>query len=223
MVCRTRVRAITRLTCAALLTGLAFTAFAQSACTAQAAMQLPGGENFKEMRITDGERMVVLRGKLKSLEDHIELRLIGASEEAENVTVKADKIEFFYDVVPGEMAAGEETTGVAESSVTDEQEKPAENETEAAATASPGTVSFTMESSKRELQADEVTWFTADNRAEFRGNPRVVSEDGTLTGTSIVHYLSEDRTVVQNPRAVFVIPEKEEVEKEGDKKIEGKQ
>ena len=187
MVCRTRLQFVVHLMYVALLSGLAFLWFAEPACMAQQTdIQLPGGEDFKEMHITDGERMVFLQGKLESLEEHVELRLTAASEDGENVKLRADRISFSY----------------------------AEDTQELDKVVASGNVSFTMETSERQLQADEVTWFTVDNRAEFRGDPKVISERGTLTGDSIVHYLSDDRTVVTKPRAVFVIPDAEETEKE---------
>jgi lipopolysaccharide transport protein LptA len=111
------------------------------------------------------------------------------------VTLKADRIDFFYAGDPQELDK----------------------------VVASGNVSFTMETSMRQLQADEVTWFTADNKVEFRGNPKVISERGTLTGESIVHYLSDDRTAVVKPRAVFIVPEKKEAEKEPGGKNEGGQ
>ena len=56
----------------------------------------------------------------------------------------------------------------------------------------------------------------ADNRVEFHGNPKIVTEQGVLTARSFIHYVAEDRTVVRNPRGVFVIPEQEDKKEEDD-------
>ncbi|MCK5558828.1 MAG: hypothetical protein KAJ01_10630 [Candidatus Hydrogenedentes bacterium] len=168
---------------------VAFSLFWESACAAQGAMDLPGGENFKEMRITGGERLILLGGKLKSIEENTELRLIAASEENENLTVRADRIDFFY----------------AES---------ADEPARIVRVVADGNVSFVMESTRRVLRGDKMTWFVAENKVEFAGNPAVVTEDGTLTGRSIVHYLDEGRTVVEKPRGEFLIPEKEDTKEE---------
>ena len=165
-----------------LVVGSAITAFGPTLCAAQAMLELPGAANFKEMRILDGERLIFSERKLKSLEENVKLLFISTSEKVEDLLVEADRLDFVYDEKTGELA-------------------------QVAAT---GHVRFTMESSKRQLRADTVTWFIAENKAEFRRNPTIVSERGTLTGESITHYFSEDRTVVKKPRAIFTIPEKKE-------------
>jgi hypothetical protein len=184
------VRCVFRLMCGALLTVIVSSYFPQPLCTAQLDAQLPGGEKYKEMRIVDGERMEILHGRPRSLEEHVQLQLIATSEEEEDVTVNADKIEFFYD------EESEELDRVVAS----------------------GSVSFMMETSGRQLQADEAIWFAADNRAEFRGNPTVTDERGTFTGDSVVYHVSDDLIVVTKPRAVFLIPEKEQADEETDEK-----
>ena len=193
MICEIRLHCVVRLIYGAVLAGLAFSHCAEPLCVDQAETQLPGGEKFKEMRIVDGERMEIVHGRPALLERHVQLQLIGASEKDENVTVNAERIEFVYDEESNEL-------------------------TRVVAT---GSVSFVMESTRRQLQADEAIWFTADNRAEFRGNPTVTDERGTFTGDPIVYHVSDDRIVVANPRAVFLIPEREKADKEADKTAEG--
>jgi len=183
---------ILQLICGAILTVLAASYCADPCCAAQPDTQLPGGEKYKEMRIVDGERMEILHGKPRMLEEHVQLQLVAASEAEEDVTVDADRIEFFYD------EESEELDRVVAS----------------------GSVSFIMETSRRQLQADETIWFTADNRAEFRGNPTVTDERGTFTGDSIVYHVSDDLIVVTKPRAVFLIPEKEEADEQADENNE---
>ena len=161
---------------AALLAGFAFIEFARPVCIAQDAIELPGGENFKEMHITDGERFTFFQeGKPKSLEENVELKLIAASDEDKNVTVKADKIEFFYAEDTGKLAR----------------------------IAATGKVSFFVEPSRKEmlepgdpqdameLHGDTVTWITSKNTVELQGNPRAEGEGWALTGESIVYDIEE--------------------------------
>ncbi len=192
MVSKMGSHAVARLMRAAVLAGLAVSYCAGPLCGAQPGVQMPGGEKFKEMRILDGERLEIPGGKPRLLEGHVQLQLIAASEEDENVTVNADKIEFFYD----------------------------EESEELARVVASGSVSFVMETSRRQLQADEAIWFTADNRAEFQGNPTVTDERGTLTGDSVVYHVGDDLIVVTKPRGVFLIPEKEEAEEESNERSE---
>jgi len=192
MVRQIRPRSLVRLMCTVLLAVLAFFWLPEPLCTAQPDAQLPGGEKFKEMRIDDAERLEIPGGKPGLLEGHVQLQLVAASEEEEDVTVNADKIEFFYDEESGELAR----------------------------VVASGSVSFTMATSQRQLRADEAIWFTADNRAEFRGNPTVTDERGTLIGDSIVYHVSDDLIVVTKPRGAFLIPEKEPADEETDDRDE---
>lgn len=185
----TNLRLVSWRVCVALLMGLAFTGLLVPVRAAQKSTQLPGGKDFKEMRIIDGERMVFSQEKPKSIEEHVELRLIAASEEDENLTVRADKIEFFYAEDTGELARVTAT----------------------------GNVSFIMDPSKVELHGDTVIWLTAENKVELRGSPKAIGEGWTLTGGSIVYYIEEGRGEVRKPRGEFVIPQKNAAEEKGDK------
>lgn len=200
-----RARSLFRRVSAALLAGLAFIEFAQPVCTAQGAIQFPGGENFKEMRITDGERFRFFQeGKPKSLEESVELKLIAASDEDKNATVRADKIEFLYAEDTGELARVVATGNVSffiEPSRTEALESEGSHEA-------------------MELHGETVTWITSKNKVELRGNPRAKGEGWTLTGESILYDLEEDHGEVIKPRATFVIPKKEDTKQkeQGEKK-----
>jgi hypothetical protein len=168
-----------------------------SALAAEGGLALPGADSFKEIEIVGGERLILADGKMESLEEDVELLLIPTLEEDENLRVKADRIDFSYD----------EGTQMATFS----------------RVVAKGNVSLTMETSKDQLLADELTWSVADNKAELRGNPRAVTEQYTLTGELIVYYITEGRGVVTKPRGTFVIPEKKDAEEETKKGEEAKQ
>jgi lipopolysaccharide transport protein LptA len=200
-------RFVLRWVSAALLAGFAFIEFARPVCIAQGAIELPGGENFKEMRITDGERFTFFQeGKPKSLEENVELKLIAASDEDKNATVRADKIEFFYAEDTGELARIVAT----------------------------GKVSFFVEPSRKEvlapgdpqeameLHGETVTWITSKNTVELQGNPRAEGEGWTLTGKSIVYDIEKGSGQVMKPRGSFVIPKKEDAKGEGGKEEKNK-
>ncbi len=165
-----------------------------SAFAAEGGLELPGAESFKEIEIVGGERLILADGKMKSLEENVELLLIPTLEKDENLRVKADRIDFSYDE-EAEMATF-------------------------ARVLAKGNVSLTMETSKDQLLADELTWSVADNKAELRGNPRAVTEKYTLTGELIVYYITEGRGMVTKPRGTFVIPEKKKDTEEEAKKEE---
>jgi|GEM_PF-3334491 len=188
-------RFVLRWVSAALLAVSAFVEFAHPVCIAQGAIEFPGGENFKEMRITDGERFTFFQGgKPKSLEENVELKLIAASDEDKNATVRADKIEFFYAEDTGELARIVAT----------------------------GKVSFLVEPSRKEvltpkdsqeameLHGETVTWITSKNTVELQGNSRAKGEGWTLTGKSIVYNIEEGSGQVMKPRGTFVIPKRED-------------
>jgi len=196
------LRFLSRWVSAAFLAGFAFIELWQPVCIAQDAIEFPGGENFKEMQITDGERFTFFQeGKPKSLEENVELRLIAASDEDKNATVRADKIEFFYAEDTGELARIVAT----------------------------GKVSFFVEPSRKEmltpedsqeameLHGDTVTWITSDNTVELQGNPRAKGEGWILTGESIVYNIEEGSGRVMKPRGSFVIPKKEDLKQEENK------
>ena len=169
-----------------------------SAFAAEGGLELPGAESFKEIEIVGGERLILADGKMKSLEENVELLLIPTLEKDENLRVKADRIDFSYDE-EAEMATF-------------------------ARVLAKGNVSLTMETSKDQLLADELTWSVADNKAELRGNPRAVTEKYTLTGELIVYYITEGRGMVTKPRGTFVIPEKKkDTEEEAQKEEEATQ
>jgi hypothetical protein len=169
-----------------------------SAFAAEGGLELPGAESFKEIEIVGGERLILADGKMKSLEEDVELILIPTLEKDENLKIKADRIDFSYD-------------------------EKAETATFSRVVAK-GNVSLTMETSKDQLLADELTWSVAENKAELRGNPRAVTEKYTLTGELIVYYITEGRGVVTKPRGTFVMPEKKkDTEEEMKKEEEAKQ
>lgn len=177
---------------ALLLTQLALVTLLNPIEAAEGAMELPGARNFEEIRITDGDLLQLLEGNWR-LEGNVELQLIAASEQDEDVTVKADRIDFLFD---------EETDELSRIVAT-------------------GNVSFTMQASERELRAQRVTWLMAENKVEFHGNPEAVIEGGTMTGESIIYYIEEDRAVVKRPRGAFPIPDKEDKKEEGKAEEEG--
>ncbi len=171
----------------------------ESSCPAQDKVEMPGAERFKEMEIVGGELLTLTAdGRIESLEGDVELLFIAASEKDENVTLKADRLDFFYD---------------------DKTDEPTRDPTPALVVAK-GNMSLATQSHL--LRADELRLSMAENRAELRGSPEATGKEYEykLRGEVIVYDMDEGRIQVRKPRGTIVTPKKEDAkqkerEKEG--------
>lgn len=194
--CRVTVVSSICRTFAALAVAAALGTFRESSCSAQDKLEMAGTERFKEIEIVGGELLTLTTdGKMESLEGDVELLFIAASEKDEDVTLKADRLDFFYD----EKAA-----------------EPAPDPTPALVVAK-GNVSLSTES--HVLAADELRLSVAENKAELRGSPKATGKkyEYELRGEFILYDMDEGRVQVRKPRGTIVTPKKENAEQKKDR------
>jgi len=160
----------------------------ESSCAEQDKLEMPAAERFKEMEIVGGDLLTLTTdGKMESLEGDVELLFIAASQEDEDVTLKADRLDFFYD---------------------EKKADPTPDPTPALVVAK-GNVSLSTPS--HVLSADESRMSVAENKAELRGSPKATGKkyEYELRGEFIVYDMDEGRVQVRKPRGTIVTPKKE--------------
>lgn len=55
----------------------------------------------------------------------------------------------------------------------------------------------------KEIQADNATYFASDETVVFTGNPVFKQGDNTVTGTKIVYFIAEERSMVENSKVLL--------------------
>ncbi len=137
-----------------------------------AAADAENSDRSRQESETQSKKPVVITAKTMDADNlaHKALFVGDVVAESDGVTVYADRMEVFYSEDTGQIIRIEYEGAVK------------------------------MIKDKRAIVAERATYYGAEEKIDFRGDPRILEGDNLVTGSKIFYYPSKDRVVVEDSR-----------------------